>query len=539
MTLFFLVASSALGQALTGAYSVRGTVRNAVTGQAVRNAVVVLERVPDAKLPTEPVVENSGMPERKAAISGPGGEFHFDGLRAGQYHYLARRPDFMAEHESPQKPGVFVVPRSPSDGPIQLSLTPYGAIQGNVVNQFGEPVESALVIVLSAGIRDGERTTSQVARLQTYHRGHFQATQLPPGRYYVKVAGRDGGTETHLGPEKVHYAPWESFTPAYFGGAPDRASATPIEVAAGALVQADFRVNFERAFRIRGKIKDYRPSEPVSFELLRGNEPGEPQRGVLDRVTGEFEILDVLPGAYTLRATQAETRDEVAVTVAGEDVVDISVALAPGVTVSGSTHFVSTSSPGASAVPDDVQFLATCRVGLREHGHPDSERGAIPNGPSQFTIPDVFPGEYRVLINCYGGYAVSASFDGVDVLTNPIISISKGATPRIEISCQLGGGSLKARFAAEIPSEAAVLLAPSFPTFTGPVLSPVSVLGPTFPRQAIFGGLAPGEYSVYGLLNSEEVEFRNPAVLQSLTGGKTVRIEDGKTTEVVIQKVSK
>ena len=81
---------------------------------------------------------------------------------------------------------------------------------------------------------------------------------------------------------------------------------------------------------------------------------------------------------------------------------------------------------------------------------------------------------------------------------------------------------------------------PSFPAFTGPVLQhPPFAVPATEPYEAIFSGLAPGQYSVYGLSKFEGVDFRDAAFLQSLSGGTTVRIEDGKTTEVVIEKISK
>ena len=540
VTLCFLLASSAFGQAQTGPYSVSGIVRNAVSGEPVRNALVALERAPGAGLPTDLAVQGFGTPLSKSTISGTAGEFYFDGLPAGHYNCLASRPDFMPdfipENRSPRDPVAFVVPRSSADGLVQLNLTPYGAIQGNVVNQFGEPLEYVRVVVLSVVTWDGERTTSEVASLRTNNLGQFLVTRVLPGRYYVKVAGRDGGTETHVGPEKMHYAPWESFAPAYFGGAPDRVSAAPIEVAAGSLVQTDFRVDLQRAFRIRGKLEGYRPRESVKFELLQGNEPGEPQRAEVDGVTGEFEIVDVLPGAYTLRATQDKTRGEVAATVAGADVGDNLIALAPGVPVNGSTHFVAALTPGVVAVSGGGQFGAACSVDLREHRRRESEFVGIPQADGQFTIPDVFPGEYRVIIRCPGGFPLSASFGDIDLLTNPIITISKAAPPPIEIAFQPGGGSLKARFAGETPSGGAVLLAPLFPTFAGPVLmGPMSDL----PVEASFSGLAPGEYSVYGLSKFEDIEFRNTAFLQSLSGGTTVRIEDGKTTKVAIEKISR
>ena len=44
---------------------------------------------------------------------------------------------------------------------------------------------------------------------------------------------------------------------------------------------------------------------------------------------------------------------------------------------------------------------------------------------------------------------------------------------------------------------------------------------------------------IYAFSDAGSVEFRNPAVLQSLTGGTSVRIEDGKTSEVKLNTVVK
>jgi hypothetical protein len=49
----------------------------------------------------------------------------------------------------------------------------------------------------------------------------------------------------------------------------------------------------------------------------------------------------------------------------------------------------------------------------------------------------------------------------------------------------------------------------------------------------------PGDYTVYGLSEIDDVEFRNPSVLQALKGGLAVHIGDGKTEQVTIRSVSK
>jgi hypothetical protein len=51
--------------------------------------------------------------------------------------------------------------------------------------------------------------------------------------------------------------------------------------------------------------------------------------------------------------------------------------------------------------------------------------------------------------------------------------------------------------------------------------------------------LAPGDYTAYAFSEWQQVEFRNPGFLQTLSGGESVRIEDGKETKVSITKVVK
>jgi hypothetical protein len=536
VTLCFLLASSAFGQSQTGPYSVRGTVRNTVSGEAVRNALVTLDPLASPDFPATPAQEVA-PPRTKAAISGPGGEFYFDGLPAGHYLCSARKPDFMPEDRSPLNSGDIVLPRTAADGPIQLNLTPYGAIQGRVVNQYGEPVEYVLLVVLSVHASDGEQVTNEVVRLRTNQRGEFLVTRVLPGKYYVKVVGRDGGTETLAGIEKADYAAWESFAPSYFGGARELGSATPIEVAPGSIPRADFRVELQPAFRIRGKLEGFTASAPVTFELLQGDEPAEPQRAIVKGATGDFEILDVLPGTYTLRATQDKKRGELAVSVAGADVREISIALEPGMTVSGTTHLVGASAPPAAAM-SGVRPMSPCTARLRDRRRLDEE--VVGQLPITGRFQEVFPGEYQVVIRCDGGYPLTGTFGNLNLLANSVITISKGAASTIEITFQAGGGSLKARFAGEKPLEGAFLLVPSFPTLTGPILTPAKPLGvPIFDGPAIFIGLAPGLYSVYGFSTVKDVEFRNTNFLQSLSGGTAVRIEEGKAAEVVIERVFK
>jgi hypothetical protein len=460
----------------------------------------------------------------KGVIVGAGGEFHFDDVPAGEYECVAGKPGFHPQSGPPQQ---LKIPRSPA-GPVQLDLTPYGAIGGTVVNQFGEPMEWVRVVVSSVHTWNGEQAIRQIGNLRTDQHGRFLLTRLAPGPYYVKAIGRDGGTETRIGLEKGDYTAWESFPPVYFGGARDRGSATSIQVAAGAVAQADFRLELQRAFKIRGRVIGYRGPDSVRFELLQGDDPSAEQRAVLNGETGLFEIQDVLPGQYTLRAVQSDMAGEAAVVVKASDLDEISISLKPRITI----HVLMRS----AASPAAPLPAPTCLVFLSEHRRHEAD--LMVDG--EMLIRAVLPGEYRVRVGCSGGYPAAASFGGADLLSNPVISITSSAAPPIEIALQPGGGTLKARFDGEAGPTRAVLVVPSFPTFAGPDLCLPAFLRP-FPggSEAIFNNLAPGEYSVYGLSELRDVEYHNPAFLQSLTGGVTVHIEDGKTVEVTLPRISK
>jgi hypothetical protein len=276
-----------------------------------------------------------------------------------------------------------------------------------------------------------------VGTIWTDDRGLYHLGYVEPGKYCVKVVGMRGGTETQFGPYAMHYAPWEGFSPVYFGGATDIASAALIPVAAGARVRADFRLELKRTFRIRGRVQGFAASETVSFELLRGTDRAEPSRAFLDASTGKFEVLDVTPGSYTLRAIEGGVHGEVTVIVGASDLDGVSVVPQRAMTVN----------VGAHSVGGRADLGGACSIDLRQrwyaYGDP-IHLGEQKWDEGQIRFEDMFPGEYDVLFHCNGAYIQSASFGSVDLLTNPIVTIpSAGPVPPIEIQYTAGGGSLK------------------------------------------------------------------------------------------------
>jgi hypothetical protein len=125
-----------------------------------------------------------------------------------------------------------------------------------------------------------------------------------------------------------------------------------------------------------------------------------------------------------------------------------------------------------------------------------------------------------------------------DLLSNPAIIIPPGGTPPpIEIAMKPGGGTIHGKLAVKSAAhQGAVLAVPTSSSSIGPFFLPLGFAdaGQEFDLE----NLAPGDYLVYAF-STQEVEYRNPAVLQALTGGTSVHVDDGKTSEVTLEKVVK
>ena len=369
-----------------------------------------------------------------------------------------------------------------------------------------------------------------------------------------------------MGDATPYYSSWQSFTPVYFGGGRTLDSATPILIGSGSNAAADFHLNLEPAYRIRGTLANVPPGT-ITFELLQGPEDVSASRTSLNASTGGFEVQDVTPGNYLLRATQeGKMRGETMVTVSERDVNDVSVALSPAVAVHGVVRIVGAplkakQMPGfdqARALLNtkendeegDQDIEPSCSVSLHARSggaqlQSASARrlrnpAAVENNGA-FTIADVLPGLYSVRIECEGGYPTSVLSGGIDLLANRSLMISPGAAPApIEIQLKPGGGSLTGELSVNpLPKTAGVLLVPAFNS-TGPRIIEVGS-NPESQEKAEFGQwfLAPGDYTAYAFSDWQQVEFRNPSFLQTLSGGESVRIEDGKEQKLSITRLVK
>jgi hypothetical protein len=532
-------------------YIIGGAVVNSVTGEPVRNALVTLLGVPsmDDIGAGRANFDPADAPPRKTTFTGPAGEFEFIGVGKGSYQLSAQKPGFNPAFGDPENRPPRIEELASSVSGVQIKLAPMGAIEGKVVDQYGDPIPHGNIAVITVMVLDGYQSTSVSRTATTDDRGIFRVANLPAGKYYVKATGKTGGTYMYVGENATRADTWESFAPAYFGGGAELISVTPFVIGAGTEARADLSLKLEPAFKIRGALENFTAHETVAFTLIQGEEEVSASRSTLNGTNGKFEIDDVIAGNYLLRAQQgSKTRGELPVSVSGGDVNDVPVTLSPPVAVQVSERMIG-ELPKMPPDPDgdrEDSGPAGCTVNLHSSRGRENViglRGFVAQRQTngEMNIPAVFAGRYRIQVVCSGGYPLSIQSGGTDLFANPQITIQPGVAPApIEINLKLGGGTIEGKLELDpFPPQAGVLLVPKFSASTGPRMTPVGAFPGAGDQHFEFENLAPGDYMVYALSNTHGLEFRDPTFLQALTNGVGVKVEDGKTSKIELSSVAK
>lgn len=549
----FVAALAAQG----GHFSVGGIVVNAATGEPVKHALVTLSHfraVPRSVAegaPTQPGAPFRG-PLTVSAMTDAFGTFRFDALDEGEYSVTAQKPQFTFGVRQPDAmAGLNHLHLTASRDDLRIPLSPFGVITGKVVDQDGQPVAHVNVIGVSVHIQNGYKQTRTDRSAATDDRGVYRFWNVTPGRYYIKAAGRSGGTYTYQGDVPPWFTSDEGFAAVYSGGAQTLDATSPVVIEPGTEANSNVTVRLEPAYRIRGSLANLLPSPAAKFELFAGEEDTSASRVSINVNSGRFEIQDVVSGAYTLRATQGKSVAEIPVKVAGGDVNGASMTLAPGVDVEV-TYRVSGGPPAKTGDDDNDDSEPSCGATL----HPATRRigstystpvniigvdtGRIgPNSP-ETRISGVLPGDYHVEIHCFGAYVGSAIFGSQDVLANPVITIQPSTQqPALDIVGQRGAGSVTGKVTmngAAGNQSFGILLVPQFSESPGPEMG-FTHPGENGDIEFEFENLAPGAYVALAFSKPNDEEYRSPDFLRSLSGGVPVQVTGGHEATLTLTGV--
>jgi 5-hydroxyisourate hydrolase-like protein (transthyretin family) len=546
--------------------SIEGIVLRADSADPIAKAQVLLTRVmpppPPGANPATPVTPPPAIPP---VITDASGKFSFKELEPGTYRLAAIKNGFVRHEYGARTAGgagaPISLPAGQSMKDISFRMTATAAISGRVRTSSGEPGAALNVQLMKTAYNvQGQRTFQTVNSGRTDDRGEYRLFWLTPGRYFVAVGGNsstlisaDGASILFLSSGLVDGSSTNAAA-VYYPGTTDPLRATTVDVGSGGeLPGIDIVLPEQQVYRVRGKVVDTStglPPRTVSISLI----PRDPAYSGLssnippnyNATTGTFDMRNVPPGAYWLRAQASEstataliTPNAVGRTVSealsmatssrtavqrtldvGADIEGVLLELGPGISIPGTLRvegapLPTTPSPRVVLRPASVNGMASPTLPL--------------NADGTFTLTNVMPGEYRatVLGMPVDYFVKEARIEQTDVLndlwviTGPVrgtlnIVVSSGAG-------QIDGSVIDSRLQG-VPALQTILIPDQNRDRIDLIKTAVTDQSGKFTLR----GVAPGNYKIFAWEAIEPNAYFDPQILRQYEDqGKPVLVTEG------------
>jgi hypothetical protein len=404
-------------------------------------------------------------------------------------------------------------------------LLPEATIFGEVKDENGVPLEGVTVRAQQWQVPNGEKELVPVGNARTDDQGNFRLAELRPGRYYLCFPSTNNGgwsTTYRLTSKKQEE---EGYGAQFYPGVPDLESAAVIEIQAGAQVHIAQTLSRQRLFQIVGVLRGADPASGLSLTLTNPLGDMVQKRVWLDPKTGLFQISGVPRGAYLLQAT-ANRPTRLRNTASG--LLGITDEDRPPLTATLSLRLVSDVSGLVVVLGSGISVDVHVRDEVSEIGAPNGvhpvslqmKPQGFPQSPSWITVPRVpndrraserfeglAPGVYSVSGTPHGPWYIASMRCGSADLLRDDLTVTTGTPPPIEVVLRDDGAQLAVKVVKN----------------GQPVTAGLLLFSPDYPRRSQWfgrtsslsvGNLAPGKYYVIALRGAENLEFRNPMVME-------------------------
>ena len=524
-------------------YRISGVVVDALSGQPLTSAEVSL-------------LVGSTPPQEYVAsqVSGPEGEFAFENLAAGKYTLNAQRrgyaPQAYLQHEN-YWTGI-TVGTGLNTSEIRFPLQPSASISGYVLDENGEAVRGASVMLLSQSIEEGKRATRMKESATSDDEGHFRFGHLLPGNYLVGVNAVPwyaGGIEVprfdgrELAPdfERLVDAPDVEQTAdivvqdpsldmiypvAFFSNARDIPGASIITLQAGDAETADIRLQAIPAIHARVRVPGGSLSNVPDFNV--------------SRELGEGIVLPVQPRIYSQGRDYAEITGlppgrvmVVSSTQNGETTINRSqsLELSQDMELDPSQGAGELRVTGFVKKADGAHEFGNASIQLRNIATGEMEAVEISqNGEFSF---QGMPGKYELLYSEPGWVARTIKATDAKV-SGTTVELESGKEARLEVAVEQANGSVSGIAMKDgKPQEGVmILLVPQdLENNLRLIRRDQSDSDGSFALRAVMRG----SYTVVAIEEGWNLEWTNPEVLaQYLAGGTKVDVVKGEVSGIKV-----
>jgi len=454
--------------------SIEGAVLQSVTGESLDRARVTLSRLqPPQTAPVSGPI--TPLPQIPPVQTEKDGKFIFKDLNAGQYRLSVQRNGYAGQQYGQRTATSAGTVINLTEGQqlkdIAFRLIPAATITGRVRDTNGEPVPGFQVSLLRSIYNvNGQRSLSNVGNATTDDRGEYRIFWVAAGRYVLSVGGNSGLTgfiSSSDGITQIIRTGGSStfadriFPLTYYPGTLDPSRATVIELQPGAELSAvDIVLSQPATYRIRGKAVDAASGKPptsAGVSISPRQETGAAGSLIVSAPTsatvnynnasGTFEIRNVLPGAYWLRASSSTDMNEpinlnvagtartamelldsvmmnssryaqIPIEVSGSDIEGVELRLTAGLSIPMRLRI-------EGQELSSFTGLDRIRVNLRPANAGSTYSNAYQavsfNAEGTAVLGSVSPGEYRIQVSAPSPdmYLKEATFERTDVLNRP------------------------------------------------------------------------------------------------------------------------
>jgi protocatechuate 3,4-dioxygenase beta subunit len=516
-------------------FSIRGTVVNALSGQILPQAQVM-------------IAPAGGQNEvAQTVITGADGRFEFRGLAPAKYMLLGQRAGFFRQAYDGHwgfSTAIAVGPNLDSEN-LVFRLRPEASISGTIFDEAGDAVPQSQVMLFRSGMETGTQETVQFQQAMADDEGHYRFSHLPPGRYFVVVTARpwyaqapmhrkvmfrstvgqagdaspEQETETNSEPGR---SPLDvAYPTTYYTAATDPSQATAIILNPGDRATADVTLTAIPAVHVRIKNANSQMGMNVEiFQKVFGLEmPLEVQSQSWD---GYTEVVSLASGQMVLNFQFGNVPNQngggraMPIDLAND--VEIDPAQAPP----AASIYGHVTLEGAAALP------ARMFIQLRSLTSGEELAGKVsPEGDFQIQARYIQPGRY-VISTFNNGEAVVRSVTATGAQVSGRVLELAGAGPvQLKISLSHGIGQVKGTAVRDGKLQAGVMVVLVPANYEE---NPILVRRDQSDSDGTFtlNTVVPGTYTLLAIQNGWDLEWRAPAVLNTyLKNGQTVEVRSG------------